>query len=367
MISFLHKMSIGTRWGELDIVSADWKTTFKIGFTYIGTVVGAGFASGQEILQFFTTKGPFGFVAIGLAAIGFVWLGIRMMLIGARLRAHSYEEFNEYLFGKRIGPVMNGFVTIVLFGVTTAMISGTGALAEEQVGISFHAGVLVTLCLAYIIILRGLDGILAVNSLVVPMMILFCTLLGVNGLLDWMSSSRSFFQGADSSGSWVLAAITYVSFNLAMAQAVLVPMGAEIQDERLIRRGGLLGGLGLGAMLLATNLALSIEDTSILQLEIPLAPIIAKLGTTVKILFLTVMWAEIFTTLIGNVYGLATNLEALFSLERKKILLMLFATSYVFSLFGFSNLVGFVYPLFGYCGIATMLLLVGRKLPVLNH
>lgn len=353
--------------GGTDIVSADWKMTFKIGFTYIGTVVGAGFASGQEILQFFTTKGPFGFVAIVLAATGFVWLGIRMMLIGARLSAYSYEEFNEYLFGKRIGRVMNGFVTIVLFGVTTAMISGTGALAKEQVGVSFHVGVLITLCLAYVVMLRGLDGILAVNSLVVPMMILFCTLLGVSGLLDWTGSPRYFFQEAVSSGSWVIAAITYVSFNLAMAQAVLVPMGAEIMDERLIRRGGLLGGLGLGAMLLATNLALTIEDMSILQLEIPLAPIIAKLGAFVKVFFLAVMWAEIFTTLIGNVYGLAANLGTLFSLERKKILLLLFTTSYVFSLFGFSNLVGFAYPLFGYCGIATMILLVGRKLPDLSR
>lgn len=314
-------------------------------------------------MQFFTTKGPFGFIAIVIASIGFVWLGNRMMLLGARLKANSYEEFNEYLFGKKVGRVMNVFVTIILFGVTTAMISGTGALAEEQIGLSFHLGVLLTLCLAYFVMLRGLDGILSVNSLVVPMMLFFCTLIGVNGFIQWTNAIDLSLVEPKSSGSWIMAAVTYVSFNLTMAQAVLVPMGGEIGNERVIKNGGRLGGIGLGAMLLATNLALSLEGSNILNLEIPLALVIAGLGTIVSILFLTVMWAEIFTTLIGNVYGLAANLGNLFPIGQKKILLLLFGSSYVFSLIGFSNLVSYAYPLFGYCGILTMILLAVRKLP----
>ena len=345
------------------MLKQNWKMTCKIGFTYIGTVVGAGFASGQEILQFFTTKGIFGFIGIALVSFGFVWLGNRMMLMGARLKANSYEEFNEYLFGKRAGRVMNGFVTIILFGVTTAMISGTGALAEEQIGVSFHLGVLLTLCLAYFVMLRGLDGILSVNSLVVPMMIFFCALIGMSSLIHWVDSFHFPLFELKSSGSWIMAAVTYVSFNLTMAQAVLVPMGGEIGNEQWIKSGGRLGGFGLGAMLLATNLALSLESTNVLHLEIPLAPIISGLGTIVSILFLTVMWAEIFTTLIGNVYGLAANLGTIFPIGQKKMLLLLFGSSYVFSLIGFSNLVSYAYPLFGYCGIVTMILLAARKLP----
>ena len=30
-----------------------WKAALQIAFTYIGTVVGAGFASGKEIVEFF--------------------------------------------------------------------------------------------------------------------------------------------------------------------------------------------------------------------------------------------------------------------------------------------------------------------------
>lgn len=342
-------------------LAGEWKIAAKIGFTYIGTVVGAGFATGQEILQFFTTKGPLSFIGVVIAAFAFVWLGNRTMLVGARLKAVSYEAFNEYLFGKRVGHVMNIFVTIELFGVTTAMVSGTGALAEEQMGVPFHVGVLLTLGLAYFVILRGLDGIFSVNSLVVPMMVLFCLLIGGSGVIHPFDALLASTEKTNF--SWLLSALAYVSFNLAMAQAVLVPMGGEIRDERVIKKGGLMGGIGLGLMLLATNFALTLEGANVSGLEIPLAPVIAKLGFFVKTLFIVVMWAEIFTTLIGNAYGLITNLGTLFPIGQKKLLLLMFVLSYALSLIGFSNLVGYVYPLFGYCGLATMVLLTVRKIP----
>ncbi|MEK1832032.1 hypothetical protein AAAC51_33515 [Priestia megaterium] len=34
-----------------------WKLTLQVAATYVGTVVGAGFATGKEIVQFFTQYG----------------------------------------------------------------------------------------------------------------------------------------------------------------------------------------------------------------------------------------------------------------------------------------------------------------------
>lgn len=44
-----------------------WKAALQIAFTYIGTVVGAGFASGKEIVEFFVQYGSQGLVGILLA------------------------------------------------------------------------------------------------------------------------------------------------------------------------------------------------------------------------------------------------------------------------------------------------------------
>jgi uncharacterized membrane protein YkvI len=341
-----------------------WLTASRVGFTYIGTVVGAGFASGQEIMQFFTVYGTGGVWAIILVTFLFSWLGIRMMVMGAYLRATSYEAFNHYLFGLQWGRWMNRLVGIILFGVTTAMMSGTGALFQEQLGLSFHIGVVATSLVAWIVIVRGMDGILNVNALVVPLMFIFTMIVGVQGIEEaggWkgVGQIRSYAE----EGHWMLSAVTYVAFNLAMSQAVLVPLGGEIQDRKTLRLGGILGGLGLGAMLLATNFALSLQTPSVLGMEIPIAFVIAALGEGMKYFFLAVMWGEIFTTLVGNVYGLAAHLERRLPLRVHTLVGAIFFFGYLCSLIGFPVLVGKIYPLFGILGLTVLLLLAMRRYP----
>ena len=74
-----------------------------IGFTYIGTIVGAGFATGQEIIQFFTLYGRMATLTIIVSSILFIWLGTKIMMISHEIKAHSYEDINIHLFGQHIG------------------------------------------------------------------------------------------------------------------------------------------------------------------------------------------------------------------------------------------------------------------------
>lgn len=335
----------------------------RIGFVYIGTAVGAGFASGQEILQFFTSFGKESFWGILLAIGLFAWLGTRMILMGSRLQSKSYEDFNCYLFGGRLGKWMNWLVSFMLFGVTTAMMSGTGALFEEQLGISFHFGVIFTALFSYLVILRGMDGILSVNSLVVPLMFLFIGMVVLHAMQNADLSSYIHFSLEPARYHWLVSAIIYVAFNLSMMQAVLIPIGSQIADEAVIRLGGMFGGAGLGVMLLACNTAMQIYWTEVSQLKIPMAFVISTLGAGVKYFFLLMIWAEIFTTLIGNVYGLTVNLKSLVNLRQPTIMALIFGLGYLFSLFGFPVLVGFLYPLFGYAGLAVIIGLAFRRLP----
>lgn len=335
----------------------------QIGFTYIGTVVGAGFASGQEIFQFFSVFGKYGTIGILLAILLFILLGTRMMLLGAKLKATSYQVFNLYLFGSRWGPLMNGFVGLTLFGVITAMLSGTGSLAREQLGLSFHIGVIVTIVLAYVVIVKGMDGILSINSLVVPLMFFFTLVILGQSFMegDWQQSLL--IHTKDVGGHWILSALSYVAFNLAMAQAVLVPLGGEIKDEKTLRLGGWIGGIGLGFMMLVNNLALQMDFFTVKEMEIPIAAIIGTLGDGMKYFFIAVMWGEIFTTVIGNVYGLATHLQQVWGWPLNIWVAVLFVVAYLCSLVGFPAIISYLYPFFGYCGFTVLILLAGRRLP----
>ncbi|MFC7441888.1 hypothetical protein [Laceyella putida] len=293
----------------------------------------------------------------------FALLGTRMMLLGCRLQARSYEEFNQYLFGERWGPMMTALISVMLLGVTSAMMSGTGSLFAEQLGLSFHVGVIFTALLSFFFIVRGMDGVLSVNSLVVPLMFLFIVLVAAHAWQSGDLTSLATLIPEPERSHWLPSAFVYVSFNLVLTQAVLVPLGAEVADERTIKLGGWIGGVGLGIMLFACNLALQLHWQKASQLDIPMGYVISTLGVGVKFLFLAMMWAEIFTSLIGNVYGLTANLSQVMPLKKPLIMVLIFGVAYLFSLIGFPTLVHYLYPLFGYCGLVVLTVMICRRMP----
>src|SRR5690606_34805973 len=140
---------------------------------YIGTVVGAGFATGQEILQFFTKYGSVALLTILLSTALFIWLGTKVMLLAHDIQAASYEDVNKHLFGQKWGARFSLLMLVELFSVAVVMLAGAGAVFREQLGLSLLLGICITLLLGYVVIMGGMKGIMGVNSVVVPMMLLF--------------------------------------------------------------------------------------------------------------------------------------------------------------------------------------------------
>ncbi|WP_313778443.1 hypothetical protein [Paenibacillus larvae] len=104
----------------------------QIAFTYVGTVVGAGFASGQEILQFFTRYGAVATGTILLSTILFIGVGIKLMLLSREVRAKSYEDMIRYLFGAKAGKWVALFSLLVLLGVSIVMLAGGGLCLKNS-------------------------------------------------------------------------------------------------------------------------------------------------------------------------------------------------------------------------------------------
>lgn len=335
------------------------KKVLQIAATYIGTVVGAGFASGKEIIEFFTEYGLIGFFGILLSGFLFIFIGTKMMLLSHRIGAYSYQEFNLHLFGNFFGRIINLLTLVILFGVTSVMLSGTGAIFSEQFGISNQIGILFTLILCYLIMTKGLDGILVVNSLVVPMMIFFSFVIIIPSIQHFSIPS-----GIDLQVNIPRAAINpflYVAFNLAMAQAVLVPLGKEVENTKILKWGGFWGGIGLTFMLLASHFALSTLP-NMLQYEIPMGEVIKNLGTFMHILFILVIYGEIITTLIGNVFGLARLIHQTMKMSYQTAIILILIVSYFISLIGFGPLLTILYPIFGYIGLLLLFTVLYRPL-----
>lgn len=346
-------------------MSDRWVKIFQIAVTYIGTVVGAGFASGQSIMQFFTVYGSVGAAGIIISTLLFMWLGTKMMIYAHRIQAFSYQEFNDHLFGRLFGKVANFLTLLILLGVTAVMLSGTGSIFAEQLQLPYQLGILVSIVLSYLVITKGMNGIVVVNALVVPMILLFTSLIAFRAIEpEGLFGINGFQLQQLESYKWVLSPFVYAALNFAFIQAVLIPLGSEIQEESTLKWGGFWGGIGLGSMLLIYHFALNSRLPEMLGYDIPMAEIVQDLGPFLHVLFLLVLYGEIFTTLIGNVFGITRQLQCLYKVPEKMTMLMILLACFVISQAGFSFLLSYLYPMFGYVGILLLILLAFRRLPL---
>jgi len=333
----------------------------QIAFTYIGTIVGAGFATGQEILQFFTQYGKFAPWTILIATVLFVWLGTKIMLIAHEIQANSYEDLNKHLFGQTAGQVISLFLMIVLICVNSIMLAGAGSLFVEHFNIHYQTGLLLTLFATFLLLRKGMSAILTLNSIVVPLMLVFTFLIVLN-TLDSPSANRWITLIVDKSWTATWAApFLYSAFNLAMAQAVLVPLGAQMPSRGVIRVGGILGGIGIGFMLLSGHFALSAYMPGITQFEIPMGNIAYQLGLFAQMVYLLLIFSEIFTTFVADVYGVTLQIQQRMRLSTPVITLLLMIISYLISQFGFSSLLSVLYPLFGLFSLIWLVMIILKK------
>ncbi|MGD6775770.1 YkvI family membrane protein [Sutcliffiella horikoshii] len=341
------------------IVKRSWLSACQIGAVYVGTIVGAGFATGKEIVQFFTQYGWIGIITILMSGFLFIWLGTKMMLISKRIKANSYKEFNEYLFGMSAGTVVNLFMLVILICVGAVMLSGAGAVFEEQLGWSFQLGLLLTVVLSVCVVLFGVKGLVGVNVIVVPVMIIFSFIIAGNSIAENGLSFLSLDPVKDSLKGW-LAPFMYVSFNLAMAQPVLVPLAMEAKDDWVIKRGGFIGGLVLCFILLTCHISIA-SLPEFHTFEIPMAEVVKLSMLSFFGIYVFVIYGEIFTSVVSDIFGLQRQLESMLNVSRYLVTVVLVSIIYMISQIGYGSLIEHLYPFFGYVSMAFLVLLVVRK------
>ncbi len=346
------------------LMKRPWIASVKVAAVYVGTVVGAGFATGREIVEFFTKYGLFGLMGIIVAGFLFIHLGTKLLILSKRINATSYQEVMVFLFGRKVGGFVNIFMLIVLLGLTSIMLSGAGAIFQEQLGLSVRIGVVVTIVLTFLVMTFGINGLFSVNLLVVPMLIIFSVLLAAQ-----VFSLDVFLKQVEEShrlnGKWILSAFSYAAFNITMAAAVLVPLANEIEDEKVLKRGGIIGGSLLTLILISSHISLS-TLSDVLSFDIPMAEVMKTTFYSFYYIYIAVIYGEVFTSVIGNLYGLERQISSFLKLNRMIIICAILSVAAFISKVGYSSLISSLYPIFGYVCLGTLFLLMIKKLPAVK-
>lgn len=334
------------------------KEIWQIAFTYIGTVVGAGFASGKEIVEFFVQYGTQGLIGILLASFLFVWAGVRVMIIAHRIGAESYQDISSYLFGKTLGTLFNLILITILLGTTSVMLAATGAIFTQTLQLSAQIGIWFSMICVFLVAKKGLEAIHSVNSLFVPTLIAFTCLVFIY-TEPWHSNSVT--MEVVKPWAWLSSPLYYVALNVSLTQGVLVPIGRRSDNERTLILGGLFGGLGIGLLLVLAFLSIATHFPMIQHVEMPMIFLISGFGHGITIAFALLVYAEIFSSLVANVFGLVQQINQLVTVSRTVIISAILAVSYFISFAGFSSLLTFLYPLFGQIVVLYLFMLFIRQ------
>src|SRR5690625_6798606 len=111
------------------------KDTLRIAGVYIGTIIGAGFASGQEILQFYTGYGWWGILGTLTTVVLYPLLGYYLVVLGKRVHASSHKGVIYHICGKYLGFVIVLLLVFFLFGVGVVIVYGMCSRFVHDLGL----------------------------------------------------------------------------------------------------------------------------------------------------------------------------------------------------------------------------------------
>lgn len=330
---------------------------YQIATALIGVTIGAGFASGQEVLQFFSFFGPASFAAIILSSFLFVFFTALILDSGARLRASSHREVVLHTTGKFLGAGVDVTITFFLFGSFTAMLAGTGASVNQQFGfpVIYGAGVMASVSLGTVLL--GLSGIISALSFLTPVMVagiitIFLAVLVTNPAA--FAVIGMYAQPWEAvMPFWPLSAAVYVSYNMLMAVAILAPMGKLAKSKADIKRGALIGGIGLSIGILAINLSMLLIPESF-GYQIPMGYIAGRLSPLAAAGYTIILLLGIYTTAVGGLYGFCARLADPATPRFRMLVPVVTVTAVLASIIGFTTLVRFLYAGVGIAGLILL-------------
>ena len=334
------------------------KKSFQIAGAYVGLIVGAGFASGQEILLFFTNFGWKGIIAGLLATVLFAFLGMQLTQLGSRFQTVSHKDVIYHICGRYLGLVVDYIITSFLFGVTVVMMAGSGSIFEQQFGLPAIVGNIVMAVLTILTVCLNVQKLLSIISLITPFLMVIVLIITGYSLLT-MDQSFTHLETIATSQSaatsnWLLGGLLYVSYNIAAGAAMLTVMGGTVKDAKVAGRGGILGGIGLGLLILLINIGMYAKLDQLQGVDMPTLLLANNIHPVLGALMSIALLGMIYNTAVGMLYAFSVRMVKPTIPKFKPAVIVLGAAAFAASFVGFIKLVSTVYPLMGYLGFTLI-------------
>lgn len=324
-------------------------------FVIIGTFIGAGFASGQEIYIFFYKYGVKGIIGILISSLILGLVIYKTFIICKNNKINNYKDFlKRFIDNQKILDVFNTIINIFILITFYIMIAGFGAYFEQQFNINSIIGSSILALICYYIFLKNVSGLIKTNQIIVPILVISILVIGMNAIKLNDISQISNYLSNNSSFKWVLDSVLYGSYNTILLIPVLITLSRFVKNKRENTIICILTMIAIILLSLIIFFMLLRVDVNIENLEMPSVYVASKVSVVFKYLYGFIILSSILTTSISLGTSFLENISKT-DKSRNKYAMLICITSIAVSKIGFSNLVNLLYPIFGYIGLIQII------------
>jgi uncharacterized membrane protein YkvI len=340
-------------------VNDDFKNIFKVASVYAGTILGAGFASGQEIKQFFVIYGYQSIYGIILSGILFALIGTVVLNKIYCYRIHSYHQYITPLIGQKLERMVEWVVCLFMLSSYCVMVAGSGAIFHEEFSWRVEMGILAMSMLCLIVFLNDIKGVVTVNSILTPIMLIGIAFLGGYILIFKDTAVMSLINVArQATYNWLSSSLIYVSYNTLTLIVIMTALLPLLTRRRVAVLGGLFGGISLGLIAFILWAVMLMFYSDIFSYEIPFLYIVMKKGKVMELIYIFILFCAMFTTAVANGYGFLNRVVQWTGMNKTVCTIIFCALAIPLAQLGFSNLVKNLYTLFGYLGMFMVIIIL---------
>ena len=215
------------------------------GFAFKAVVIGGGYATGRELVEFFLPSGPRGgYLAMVLAMVVWSLVCVVTFYLAHVTKSRDYRAFFKYLLGPfwvlfELAYLLAIILILAVFG------AAAGAIGAALMGWPQIAG---TLCLVACISFVAAYGNVSVERLFKWVTFFLYAVYLAFVVLAFHAFGDRIIRGLATpapAGGWVLGGLTYAGYNV-MGAVVILPVLRHLRSERdAVIAGALAGPLAM--------------------------------------------------------------------------------------------------------------------------
>ena len=332
-------------------------------FTFAGCFLGAGYVSGQELWQFFGSFGMMGLVGMVIAAVLLSAFGI---VLTRYVQLTGISDMDKVVIKKDIKALRLTFVLLelfFLFGVFVIMTAGVGAMLEQVFGLNPLFGSGVFAVLVGLTAVFGMSGMVTAFSVTVPALVVMSAVIFGVSYIHNPAESISFVTTESENPllqNWLVSAVVFVSYNLFASIGILTPIGREVKNKKTLFTGIIGGGALLLMIAFGIMLTMAMNPDSV-SAQLPMLYAAQSISPVFTFIFAFLLFGGMFGTSVSSVFAIDEFVKSRDKVSKKisvTIIFIISALAFVGSIFGFDKLIGIVYPVCGYLGVAALILIV---------